>query len=254
MIATCGSSGRSPEPHLHFQVQATPYIGSHTLKYPLAYYLVKKNEEYSFHAFDIPGENETVRNVVSTPLLYNAFDFVPGKEINWKVTEDGKDYTNTWTVYADAYNKKYLHCSKTDAIAYFVNDGVLFYFTDFYGNKGSLLYQFYISFHKVLLGYYRGAEVTDWLMPQVFFDVFTRSVQDFLAPFFHFIEGKYQFRFGAVDNGHFPEHISFITKATGRLFYRDIKTINAKVYIDTKGIANIEIENGKHKTIAHCVY
>ena len=39
IIGTCGSSGRSPEPHLHFQVQATPYVGSKTLAYPLAYFL-----------------------------------------------------------------------------------------------------------------------------------------------------------------------------------------------------------------------
>ncbi|MEL5996039.1 M23 family metallopeptidase, partial [Hymenobacter segetis] len=39
IIGTCGSSGRSPEPHLHFQVQATPYVGSRTLAYPLAYFV-----------------------------------------------------------------------------------------------------------------------------------------------------------------------------------------------------------------------
>ena len=39
IIGTCGSSGRSPEPHLHFQVQATPYVGSKTLAYPLAYFM-----------------------------------------------------------------------------------------------------------------------------------------------------------------------------------------------------------------------
>jgi murein DD-endopeptidase MepM/ murein hydrolase activator NlpD/urea transporter len=42
IIGYCGSSGRSPEPHLHFQVQATPYVGSRTLAYPLAYFLTKK--------------------------------------------------------------------------------------------------------------------------------------------------------------------------------------------------------------------
>ncbi|WP_216688208.1 urea transporter [Hymenobacter siberiensis] len=39
IVGTCGSSGRSPEPHLHFQVQATPYLGSRTLAYPLAYFV-----------------------------------------------------------------------------------------------------------------------------------------------------------------------------------------------------------------------
>ncbi|MBO2010041.1 urea transporter [Hymenobacter negativus] len=39
VLGTCGSSGRSPEPHLHFQVQATPYVGSRTLAYPLAYFM-----------------------------------------------------------------------------------------------------------------------------------------------------------------------------------------------------------------------
>ncbi|WP_460504117.1 M23 family metallopeptidase, partial [Hymenobacter agri] len=41
IIGTCGSSGRSPEPHLHFQVQATPYVGSRTLAYPLAYFVAE---------------------------------------------------------------------------------------------------------------------------------------------------------------------------------------------------------------------
>jgi urea transporter len=39
VVGTCGSSGRSPEPHLHFQVQATPYVGSRTVAYPLAYFV-----------------------------------------------------------------------------------------------------------------------------------------------------------------------------------------------------------------------
>ena len=41
IIGSCGSSGRSPEPHLHFQVQATPYVGSRTLAYPLAYFMAQ---------------------------------------------------------------------------------------------------------------------------------------------------------------------------------------------------------------------
>ncbi|MBJ6108768.1 urea transporter [Hymenobacter sp. BT523] len=45
IVGTCGNSGRSPEPHLHFQVQATPYVGSRTLACPLAYYVAEPAAE-----------------------------------------------------------------------------------------------------------------------------------------------------------------------------------------------------------------
>jgi urea transporter/murein DD-endopeptidase MepM/ murein hydrolase activator NlpD len=45
VVGYCGNSGRSPEPHLHFQVQATPYVGSRTLAYPLAYFMVLPTED-----------------------------------------------------------------------------------------------------------------------------------------------------------------------------------------------------------------
>jgi murein DD-endopeptidase MepM/ murein hydrolase activator NlpD/urea transporter len=41
VLAACGSSGRSPEPHLHFQLQATPAVGSPTLPYPFEAFLAQ---------------------------------------------------------------------------------------------------------------------------------------------------------------------------------------------------------------------
>jgi murein DD-endopeptidase MepM/ murein hydrolase activator NlpD len=38
LLAHCGNSGRSPEPHVHFQVQIFPLVGAKTIDYPFAYF------------------------------------------------------------------------------------------------------------------------------------------------------------------------------------------------------------------------
>ena len=44
VLGTCGNSGRSPEPHIHFQLQTEPKVGAKTLAYPIAYFLEKKTK------------------------------------------------------------------------------------------------------------------------------------------------------------------------------------------------------------------
>jgi urea transporter/murein DD-endopeptidase MepM/ murein hydrolase activator NlpD len=254
IVASCGSSGRSPEPHLHFQAQATPAIGSHTIQYPFAYFLEKRDDSYRFHSFEIPREGSIVRNVIPTAPLAKAFEFTPGDSIQWIIEEQGVSKELTWAVQADSGNRKYLYCNSTGAAAYFHNDGVLAYFTDFYGSRKSLLYCFYLAFQKVLTGQYKGVTVEDWLLPQAFFSPAIMMIQDFLAPVFHFAEGRYHFAFGECTRNGIGELIRIHTRSYGTLFGKTIKTLHTTMNIRQGGIEDITFDWGARKITAKCVH
>lgn len=245
IIGMCGSSGRSPEPHLHFQLQATPYIGSATLNYPIAYYLTKNEKVYDFHSFEVPKENETVCNVQTNKSLTEAFGLIPGKIMHF----DYNGKTLKWEVFTDAFNRTYIYCKSTQSTAYFVNNGTVFYFTDFYGKKGSLLHHFYYGAQKVLLGYYEDIKLKDQLIIDGFFNKLVTSIHDFTAPFFHYCKVCYTFGFTGCDNEHKPNEINFESTLEGKIGNKSVRKINYTFIIKDGVITSFSFNN----TTALCI-
>ncbi len=253
IVAYVGNSGRSPEPHLHFQLQSTPFIGSKTIEHPISYYLTKKGEKYQFHSFDIPEKNDIVSNILPTKLLTNAFDFTPGETITINVKENNKEYEVKWEVFTNAYNQSYIYCHTTKATAYFVNNGTVFYFSDFYGDKNSFLHSFYLASYKILLGYYDGISVQDKMMIDGFFNPAIKVIHDFTAPFFHFCKANYRMGFEKTDHAHHPTKIIIKSNCSGSIFGKNTKQIQSSLTIENNKISTVEIINGNHKTIATCI-
>ncbi len=213
VLASCGNSGRSPEPHIHFQMQSTPFVGAKTLKYPIAYYVSKLNGQYKFHSFDYPLEGQTVFRINTTALLKNNFDFVPGMTMDFAVDTNGEKTNVKWEVFVDAANQAYIYCHETESVAYFVNNETLHYFTDFKGDKTSLLYYFYLGAHKILLGYYDQLEVKDILPIDGFFTGFAKVIQDFVAPFGIYLKTQYTAKFMEIDDLLSPTKIKISSSA-----------------------------------------
>lgn len=205
-LASCGNSGRSPEPHLHFQVQYTPYIGSKTSAYPIAGFLAKKGTGQSeFFEFSIPQETDVVSNLDTNSALKAAFDFLPGARFT--VEAEGVE-TGDCEVFTDAYNQSYLYCHRSKATAYFAKNEVSFYFKSFYGRRDSLLFCFYEACYKIIFTTNPDIRVSDQFPLLLSKNGLLKWVQDVVSPFYIFSRLFYESENFTSGNDFFDENIT----------------------------------------------
>lgn len=191
IVAACGTSGRSPEPHLHFQLQATPYFDSKTMQYPLAYFIEQKEGKAALKSFAVPELGTIAGNVAVNEQLQQAFSFQPGMIM--KVFSEGyKD--EEWEVMVSAYNETYFYCRRYNDYAYFINNGTMFYFTHYFGRRRSLLFLFYQAAFKVLMSTDKRITISDTFPRNTDGKHPLRWIQDLLSPFYLFMKTIYTCR------------------------------------------------------------
>lgn len=191
ILAHVGSSGRSPLPHLHFQIQETPFIGSKTLDYPLAHYIRNNKGNFEFKSFDKPLKNDAVMNIEKNTNLSKAFHFIPGQQLTFEVKESAGLRTVNWEVQSDIYNNTFLFCTKTKGKAWFKNDGKIHYFTHYEGKQNTLLYYFFLGSYKIINGFYKNLKITDSIPIHLVQKSSLVFLQDFIAPFYMFLSVEY---------------------------------------------------------------
>ncbi len=213
IVASCGNSGRSPYPHVHFQIQQTPFVGSKTMNYPLSHFIVNKNGHKDYHFFGYPAEGDNIKNIDVKPNLFWAFHLLPGQILKFEIGNDGKAGTEEWEVKADYYNYTYIEDAGTGSKAYFVNDGKLFYFTQYKGSRDILLYRFFLGSFKVLLGVEKDLEIRDRIPLHLYDRSLVRYLHDFIAPLKPLMFAEYRM-FYEEDKGGIGEDTTVLRSRT----------------------------------------
>ncbi len=155
LIAKCGNSGYSPQPHIHIQVQESAALGAKTLPFVFGHY-VKAGE---LHIFALPKVGDTVAAVRSDAAMAGRLSFILDEVYSYRVFKKGKEVGSySFRVAMDDFGKFYFDDGENRL--YFFNDGLFFYFYDYVGKESYLKKLFALAPRVVLAkGSYRFWEV-----------------------------------------------------------------------------------------------
>lgn len=243
-LALVGNSGRSPEPHLHFQVQSQPFVGSTPLEYPFTRYLLKNNHSYKLMLYSVPSEGDTISNIKINSSLKKAFFFIPLQQIDVIVTHKNKTRKYEWIINTSMLNETYIYCKTTNAIAYINNNGIHFQFLSYYGKKKNPLYLFYLSCYNIEFSELSQDDcINDNIPLHNIFNQLTLFFHDIIAPFYQFLNANYKLisikTLGNTIEIKSTIEFSFLNKS--------YKKINTQIFIVNQSIENIIFETKKEK-------
>ncbi|HQI70004.1 MAG TPA: urea transporter [Bacteroidales bacterium] len=251
IIGKCGNSGHSPYPHVHFQLQSTPFLGSKTIEYPFSNYFLKTDGKYKLQKVHTPAEGDIVSNILTQPLIKNALCLVPGETFEFK--SENNEEVILWEVKIDYFLNKYIECTNTGSRAWFRTEDSMLYFLHFEGNRKSLLYHFYLAAFTVCFGNPGGLKITDTYPLNMVYNPWPLVWQDFLAPFFRFYQCGYRLHYPESNDRLSESEIVLASETNTFTLGRLHKKYSHSLHISSTGISGIGFDNGTVKKYAVCI-
>jgi urea transporter/murein DD-endopeptidase MepM/ murein hydrolase activator NlpD len=176
-VGLCGNSGRSPRPHIHFQMQSTARIGAPTI-YSEFHNVIVHGNDLALTSVFIPKEGQRFRAIERQNEIANMFQFPMGNSYKCEVTVNGNTHTETIEPEIDIYGSNVLK-SDNGAVLHYENNRNMFTVYDFQGPKDSALFAIYCCTPKVPFEEDYKLKFSDHLSSRYFAPLWRRLLSDF---------------------------------------------------------------------------
>ena len=136
MLADCGNSGRSPQPHLHCQVQRSAELGSPTHPFHLCSMMLHKSDgSLEYQVVSVPKEGELIESTGTDDQLAGQLHLPVGRKLSYQFSSNQSDekFSGTLTVELTLLGQFRLSSESGASSAFEENNGVL----AFYDRKGT---------------------------------------------------------------------------------------------------------------------
>ena len=150
-----------------------------------------------------------------------------------------------WQVNTNEYNQPFIKCLTSGAVAWFSNDGSLFMFRHYSGQKDTLLYYFFQAVFKVQLGFYKNLEIRDNLPLNHILKNPLLFIQDFVAPFFRFLRSEFSIKYDYIDNEVMTSNIRLESTTANFIGKYELNRTKFSVSIDESGVDCFTVSNGR---------
>jgi len=141
IIAKCGNSGYSPEPHIHIQVQEFGLIGATTKEFIFSQYI--QNDTLKLNT--IPKKQELITSVIHDRSISSRFLFILDDTLKYKVYKDDRFLQEVEFIVKMNEIGEFYFCDENNNKLYFYNDLTQFYFYNYIGSDSHLKQLFILA-------------------------------------------------------------------------------------------------------------
>ncbi|SFV74600.1 Peptidase, M23/M37 family [hydrothermal vent metagenome] len=220
IIAKCGNSGYSPEPHIHIQVQDVGVIGGFTRKFSFSQYL--QDEKLYFNA--LPKKEEDITAVVNDKSISSRFLFILDDVFVYDVYEDNKKIKQIkFQVEMNELGEFYL-CDEEENKLYFYNNTTEFYFYNYEGKSSYLQWFFitaprlpFISTQEVVYDDYLPIYLLKTKIQQIFIELASTIKKDFYK-----IHSQYTLKESIISSQYGKAFLAPMQKGYVKIEYKNI--------------------------------